>query len=149
MPLFLSFEEVKTFFICANNKMKQSELLFQFLTNLRDDNDVIKSSVHVVTESLLELTGPEILELNMVCNLFCLHNTNYDNLLNQLMNCIIVIKYTNEKYYETDYLDYFRFHLKRFEVARDLEDVCDASSVASDTSDIFKDLEKLVLIFLS
>ena len=149
MPSFLSFDEVKQFYICKSNKMKQSELLFQFLANLRDNGDIIKSSLLALTESLLELEANQILELNAACKLFQLEGVNHDLLLRQLMECPVSTKFLSESYYDVEYLDNFRFHLRRYEASKDQEQEVQHDSddeipldQCSDATDVFKGLEK-------
>jgi hypothetical protein len=138
MPSYLSFDELKQFYICSDNKLKQSELLFQFLANLTEDSDVVKMSILVITESLLDLTAIQVLELNSVCNLFSVGHVECNVLLYRLMNCPTTKKYLQEEYYMSGFLENWCFHKRRYEASKDPE-ANDTDSNISDTSNILKD----------
>jgi hypothetical protein len=119
----LIFEEIKQFFIMGTKKLKQSELMFQFLALRRERREIVKGSCLILSDSLLNLSKEEIIELNELFDLFPVSCLSLSHLQRGLFNCDVVNMYLSDEYYDDEYIDNFEFHCQKYEDSNKEEEI--------------------------
>jgi hypothetical protein len=135
--MLLNYKELTQFFICADNVVKQCEILLNHVRNYKEKKNVRKAVRLLLTNSLLALTVEEIINLNNIFEFFRVESLQLEKLQRQLMNCMDVQEFLTDNHYVDDYFDCLEFLEEA--LVQVIDDDAEIATVSSEKTD-YKDL---------